>query len=148
MTFQSTIAVVACILIGLALLLAGLYQRKKLESCANWPQVMGTIRKAEVFRDPGPDSNGYFVRVLYDYSVDGAPYEGKKVGFADRAYVRKKSAEDVAERYTLNSSVPVYFNPEKPSEAVLTREYPDNKLLFVCGAGLLALAVIILAAHG
>jgi len=42
-------------------------------------------------------------------------------------------------------SVPVFYDPEKPSEAVLVREYPDSILLMVCGAGLLTLTAVILA---
>jgi hypothetical protein len=147
MTFQTTLAVISCILVGLAALLYGLYQRNKLQSCKTWPQAIATIRKAEVLRDTGPDSSGYLVSVLYDYSVNGASHQGSRVGFRQRAYIRKKSAQAVVDRYPPNTTVPVFYDPEKPSEGVLVREYPDNVLLIVCGIGLLFLAVIILFAH-
>jgi hypothetical protein len=105
---------------------------------------MGTIRKAEVIQDTGPDSSGFFVSVLYDYSVDGAAHQGSKVGFRQRAYLRKKKAQEVVDRYQTNTAVAVFYDPEKPAEAVLVREYPDNVLLIVCGAGLLILVVVIL----
>jgi hypothetical protein len=147
MTFEATMAVIACTVIGLAALAGGVYQRTKLRSRETWPQVMGTIRKAEVIRDTGPDSSGYFVSVLYDYSVDGAPHQGSKIGLRQRAYIRKTTAQAVVDRYPPNTTVPVFFNPEKPSEAVLVREYPDNVLLMVCGIGLLTLVIVILVAR-
>lgn len=147
MSFEATIAIVSCILVGFSALLYGVYQRNKLQSCKNWPQVIATISKAEVLRDTGADSSGYLVSVLYDYSVHGESYQGSRVGFRQRAYIRKKNAQAVVDRYPPNTTVPVFYDPEKPSEGVLVREYPDNILLMVCGSGLLILVFIILIAH-
>jgi hypothetical protein len=146
MTFQAIIAVISCTVIGIGALLGGLYQRNRLRRGESWPQVIGTIRKAEVIRDTGPDSSGYFVSVLYDYSVNDAHYQGSKVGFRKRAYLRKKSAQMVVDRYAPNTTAPVFYDPEKLSEAVLVREYPDSFLLIVCGIGLLTLVAVILFA--
>jgi hypothetical protein len=147
MTFDSTLALISSTLIGLGALLAGLYQRNKLRTAQSWKQATGAIRKAEVIRDTGPDSSGYFVSVLYDYSVDGMPHQGRRVGFRSRAYIRKKSAQAVADRYPADASVAVFYDPEKPSDSVLVREYPDNVVLIVGGIGLLILAFVILVAH-
>ena len=147
MTFETTIAVLSSTLVGAGALFYGLYQRNKLRRCEAWPQVMGTIRKAEIVRDTGPDSSGFLVSVLYDYSVNGEPHQGDKVGFRHRSYVRKKSAEAVVARYPPNRSVPVFYDPEKPADAVLVREYPDSILLIVIGIGLLVLVVVILLAQ-
>ncbi len=144
MTFEATLAVIASTLIGLATLLGGLYQRSRLRKGESWPQVAGTIKKAEVIHDDGPDSNGYFVSILYDYSVGGEVHQGSKIGYHQRAYLRKKGAQEVADRYAPGTTVPVFYNPEKPSDAVLVREYPDSVTLIVCGAGLLGLSAVIL----
>jgi hypothetical protein len=147
MTFEATIGVTAAGLIGLGALAYGLYQRSRLRRCQAWPQAVATVRKTAVIHDSGPDSNGYFVSVLYDYTVDGARYEGSRVGFRDRAYIRKQSAQALADRFPPNTTVPAFYDPEKPAEAVLVREYPDSVLLVVCGIGLLILAGVILVAE-
>ncbi len=144
MTFETTAAVIACTFIGLALLLYSVYKRNQVRDCRNWPQTIGTITKAEVIADTGPDSNGYFVSVFYDYLVNGASHQGNRLELSRRAYVRKKSAESVVERYRTNTSIPVFYNPEKPSDAVLVRESPNTLLPMVCGIGLLTLVLVIL----
>jgi hypothetical protein len=144
MTFEATIAAISGTLVGLATLAGGLYQRIKVRSVGNWPQVVGTIKKAEVIRDDGSDSSGYFVSILYEYFVDGVSYQGTRVGFRQRAYVRKKNADAVVDRYRPNTTTSVFYNPEKPPEAVLVREYPDNVLLIVSGVGFLILTIVIL----
>ena len=147
MTFETILGVICCTLVGAVTLLCAIYQRTKLRSRETWPQVIGTIRKADVVQDTGPHSSGFFVSVRHDYSVNGAPHQGSKVGFRRRAYLLKNSAQEVVDRYRPNITVPVFYDPETPSEAVLVREYPDNVLLIVCGAGLLILVIVILLAR-
>ena len=94
------------------------------------------------------DSSGYAVSVSYDYVADGRRYTGTRVGFSRRQYARKKRAQAEAEKYPLNSSVAVYFDPEKPTDAVLTREYPDSMVMIVGGAGLMGLAAVLFVWSG
>jgi hypothetical protein len=136
-------ATVSCALIGGGLLPYAAYQRNKLQASRSWPQVMGKITKAELTIVRDADSSGYQVALLYDYVVDGARYGGTRIGFSQRTYTRKKRAQAEVDRYPVNSSVAVFFDPAKPSDAVLSREYPDNTLLFVFGGGILALAVVL-----
>jgi hypothetical protein len=137
-------ATAASALIGIAMLLGAVYKRNRLRLSMDWTQGSGIIRKVEVIRDPGPDSNGYFVNVAYDYSVGGANYQGKNIGLSRRAFVRKKSAQAVADRYPVNSPVAVFYDPEKPSDCILVREAPDTIVMTVSGIGLLGLAIVIL----
>jgi hypothetical protein len=137
-------AEVSCALIGGVLLAVGLYQRSRLQASQSWQQAMGTITKAEIEIVRDADSSGYQVSVLYDYVVDGVHYAGKRIRFSDRSYVRKKRAQAELDRYPVNSSVLVYFDPAKPSDAVLSREYPDRIMLMISGMCLLVLAAVIL----
>jgi hypothetical protein len=70
MTFETILGIICCTLVGLVVLLCGIYQRTNLRSREIWPQVIGTVRKAEVIRDTVPDCCGYFVSVRYDHSVN------------------------------------------------------------------------------
>lgn len=127
MIFETILGVICCTLVGAVTLLCAIYQRTKLRSCEAWPRVIGTIRKDEVVQDTGPDSSGFFVSVRYDYSVNEAPHQGSKVGFRRRAYLLKNSAKEVVDRYQPNITVPVFYDPETPCEAVLVREYPTTR---------------------
>ncbi len=144
MSFESAIGTASCALIGAGLLAYGFYQRSKVRASQSWPQVMGTITKAEILLDRGPDSSGYSIVVLYDYTVDGVRHTGKRIGFSQRSTSRKKRAQERLDRYPVNSTVPVFFDPANPTDAVLVREYPDATLLTVLGSGLLVLAAVIL----
>jgi hypothetical protein len=94
--------------------------------------------------DDQQDSNSYVLLVEYEYLVDGARFLGKRIGFSKRTYLRKKRAQAELERYPVSTSVPVYFDPSKPADAVLVREYPDVMILIVSGICLLALVLVIL----
>lgn len=64
--------------------------------------------------------------VTYEYTVEGVNYRGSKINFAE-----KISGEDIApmlNNYPEGKIVPVYYNPAKPSEAVLERELPSGIL--------------------
>jgi len=87
---------------------------------------MGILRNAEVIRDTGLDSSGYFVSAVYDYSVDGESHRGSRAGFRQRFYIRKNSAQAIVDRYLPDVSAAVFYDPKKPSEAVLLRKYPDS----------------------
>jgi hypothetical protein len=137
-------AEVSCALIGGGLLAVSLYQRSRLQASQSWQQVMGTITKAEVEIVRDADSSGYQVSVLYEYEVNGVRYMGKRIRFSDRSHARKKRAQAELDLYPVNSSVTVFFDPAKPSDAVLSREYPDRNMLMFFGVGLLVLAAVIL----
>ena len=77
-----------------------------------------------MIRDSGPDSSGYFVSVLFDYSINGTSHQGSRVGFCNRAYIRKKTAQAVVDRYPPGAAVAVFYDLAKPSESVLVCEYP------------------------
>jgi hypothetical protein len=141
MSFEKTIGMAGGAVVGCGLLAAGLYQKRQLRASQDWLQVTGTITKADLLRDTGADSNGYCVSVLYDYTVNGIAHAGNRIAFRKRWYVRKKRALAELERYLVNSSVPVYYDPEKPANAVLARESQDVPILIVSGVALLGIVV-------
>ncbi len=131
MAFESMAAIFSSTLIGLIMLISGgVYKRIRISASKSWQQVEGTIVHSGIERDAGADSNGYMVLVSYEYAVNGVPYTGSRVGFGKRFYLRRKSAEAVAAKYRVNFRVPVYFDPTKPDDALLARNYPDS--IFLC----------------
>jgi hypothetical protein len=144
MAFESMAAMFSSALIGLIMLISGMYRRSRISASQSWQQVEGTIVHSGVERDPGHDSRGYRVLVSYEYAVNGVQYTGSRVGFDQRFYLRKKSAEAVAGKYPVTSRVPVYFDPAKPDDVVLARNYPDSIFLCIGGIVMLLLAVLVL----
>ena len=144
MRFETSVATASCTLIGFGLLIYGLYQRRKLRESRSWPRVQGTITRATIGQDNQQESNSYLLLVKYDYVVDGARYTGTRIGFSERTYLRKKRAQAELDRYPVSSGVSVYFDPRRPADAVLVREYPDIMILIVSAVFLLGLALVML----
>ncbi len=144
MAFESMAAMISSALVGLIMLIGGVYWRIRISASQRWQQVEGTIVHCGVEHDTGPDSNGYMVLVSYEYVVNGVRYTGSRVSFSKRFYLRRKKAEAVAAMYRVNSRVPVYCDPAKPDDAVLARNYPGSIFLCVGGIVMLLLAVLVL----
>jgi len=144
MAFQSVAAMFSCALVGLIMLISGMFRRSRISASQSWQQVEGTIVHSGVERDPGPDSNGYMVLVSYEYAVNGVRYTGSRVGFGKRFYLRRKRAEAEAAKYRVDSRVPVYCDPAKPDDAVLARNHPDSIFLCIGGIVMLLLSVLVL----
>lgn len=104
---------------------------------------MGTVREAGLQNYPG-DRN-YHIQLLYEYEVSGVGYTGQRIEFGRRGYARRKSAQTQLAHYPVNSSVIVFFNPEKPDDAVLERNAPYSLFSLLMGMLSLAFALIILA---
>ena len=142
MSFEKSIAMVSSAAIGSVMLGCGIYQKRKVQESQAWQQATATISKAELFYDSGADSQGYSVDLTYDYVIDGVRHTGSRIGFRKRWYLRKKRAEEELARYLVNSSLPVYYNPVNPADAVLAREAADGTMMIVMGIALLVLAVV------
>ena len=142
---MQTIGLVMSTLTGTGLLLVGLYQRRKIWVSQDWPQTVGTITKARVEKEESigeyGNSTSYSPRVEYDYVVNGVRLTGKKIGFGRHAYMRARRAEADLSRYPLNSTVTVFFDPEKPSDAVLVKEAPSSMMLIIGGILILGITV-------
>lgn len=144
MTVEATGYLVICVVVGIALIAYGFYQRSRLRESESWVPSTATIGKAELLTGNTTDSVEYRISIVYQYMANGVSYTGQRVGFGPRSYLRKKRAQAELERYPVNSTVVAYFNPEKPEDAVLVREAPSNILYLVMGVSLLGLAAGIL----
>ena len=135
---------ITCAAIGITLMAYTIYQRRKIRASEDWQAATGTITDAKVAVSQSSDGTTYSLAVSYEYVVNGSVYTGSRIEFGyARAYMTKKSAEAQLTRYPVQSSVVVYFNPEKPREAVLIRKATYTVLYFFLGLALLALGLII-----
>lgn len=135
---------------GVALLVSSERSKKKAGLSQNWPAVPGIVIVSEVRESHSTDEDGhtstsYYPHVEYSYTANGISYTGKQISFGGvLGRSNPSAAQDVVARYPLNAPVTVYYNPEKPSEAVLERALSGGgKAAKIIGIILIVLSVII-----
>lgn len=134
------------LLLGVIFLIVGLVAMKRAKAAQSWPSISGTVDRTDVVQHEDSDSEGnssvtYEPVVEYSYSVMGQPYTGKRIAFGTNRYNYKK-AEEIVTRYQAGSRVNVYYNPEKPKDAVLETVAAGGKLLTILGAVMSAVGVV------
>ena len=113
--------------IALYLLIHNSRSKKKAGESQNWPAAPGTITVSEVreSRTTDEDDNvkiDYYPYVEYTYFAGGQAQTSKLISFGGtRGYSRPQPAQEVLQKYPLHGSVMVYYNPQKPQEAVLEK---------------------------
>ncbi|MCX7028461.1 MAG: DUF3592 domain-containing protein [Spirochaetes bacterium] len=139
--------------VGAGLGFGGFQSRKKSKTAAAWPTVPGTITSAEVetHRSSGMSSKGHSTTrvsyepvVKYSYSVEGKEFKGKNIGLTTVS-TGKGAAEKRIEALTSNPKLKVYYNPNDPKEACLDPKAGGSIGMFVIGAALLLLGIVVLA---
>ena len=115
-TGPSPIAGVVFSLIGISLALYGwiAWGWTTIDS-SEWPQVTGKVTKSLVVGD--------IFDLRYVFQVDGKEYSSKRIDYAAgrsnwRGSLRSSQS---AKKYPLGKEVTVYYDPSKPSRAVLIK---------------------------
>lgn len=136
--------------LGLGLVLYSNKSKKKAGESQNWPAAPGTITVSEIRESRSTDDDGnvsvyYYPHVEYSYNVGGQPQTGKQVAFGGtQGYATPNQAEMTVKIYPVNSSVTVYYNPQKPQEACLVRSVGKGaKTARVMGIILLVISLLI-----
>lgn len=119
------------------------FTRRKVAQAASWPATLGAVTLSTLQMRHSSDGSTPYPVVHYAYQVMGQPYQGSKV--RPGPDVGGSGARKVVDRYPVGAQVMVYYNPEKPSEALLERGTPGFiKLfwiilialdIFLCGLG-------------
>ena len=127
------------LIIGVSLVLINFFARKKAQESIGWPATNGEITHAGVRRESSVDADGdtsysYYPDVQYRFRAAGQEFVGDKITFGMRTgYGRSSKAQEIANRYPVGSRVQVYYNPQKPSEAVLDRSAKNSVVLLIVG---------------
>ena len=96
-----------------------------------------TVEKSEVYSSGHGESTTYHLDLEYEYSVADRRYIGRKIGMANIMYDSKENAMEILKQYPVGKEIQIYFDPEEPELAVITREEPGNGLMTITLAGLL-----------
>jgi hypothetical protein len=73
--------------------------------------------------------------------VNNQAFYGTTIAHVGRSFSSPAQAQTVLARYPLNAPVVVYYNPAKPSDAVLERKAPGSNFLIWVGAAILLLVL-------
>lgn len=119
----------------------------RINESKRWPTAKGNIRESRMEEYTGYDSHGYVLVVLYTYTVKGREYKSNRLYFYDYQSKSRRGVEKDLLLYPVGKMVTVYYNPRKPSEAVLDRNIPIWLIIFslfftsfllFCGVNLLS----------
>jgi hypothetical protein len=141
--------VLVLLALGIFLIVFSVRSRKKAEESQAWPNTTGSITLSEVKRivnrdDDGNESYAFIPSVEFSYSVAGQSYSGKRLAFGGSIAQKDPAAvQKGLERYPVGAQVTVYYNPEKPSEAVLERQAGGIKWAMTLGILCLVLSFCI-----
>jgi hypothetical protein len=128
--------IAVAVLVGFSVIFSIVQTRQKMNATKAWPYTEGRIIQCVVEKRPHTESYQtgntrstrtvyrYHPVVIYEYTVSGQPYVGRRIrygGFEQIGYVSSTSAQDEAGRYPEGSIQPVYYNPAKPIESVLSQ---------------------------
>lgn len=113
--------------IGVGALIWGYGSYKKSQEAKSWPTTEGKVISSEVDSRFSRSKGGtrsrhktnYSAKVLFEYDVDGKTYTSDKVSLAEYSSSVRSEAQQVVDKYPVNESVIVYYDPTNPEIAIL-----------------------------
>lgn len=133
-------AIVVVAIIGLALLLFGLFQVRKLRASQSWLTAAGMVREVTVDYHAATDeedSDSYTPVVKYGFGVGGRPYVGTRIRFDAKGFSSQAAARASVAGFQPGTPVTVFYNPANPADCVLERKNTTGYVLMIVGAVLL-----------
>lgn len=128
----SVVPVVGVILIMALLAGRGRGAAKRAQSWPTTPgQIMfsGTEPRRSHSGEGGYHTSHYPI-VQYAYQINGQVFQSNKLHIGSEVgYGMKRHAEKIVASFPIGAVVPVYVNPQNPSEAVLKPTAPASKIL-------------------
>lgn len=90
----------------------------------SWPQVPCTITRSEVESHSSSDGTTYSIGISFRYTYEGREYAGGSYHFSSSSSSGRKGKQRVISRYPVGSEAQCWVNPDKPEQAVLSRDIP------------------------
>ncbi|MEZ5442385.1 MAG: DUF3592 domain-containing protein [Lysobacterales bacterium] len=142
-------------LLGVVVLLIGLYLAWLGWRSQDWPSVAGVVDTVQVQQSKGGSASAaqrqpsWHVQLRYRYDVDGRSRVGERYSFtrgvrASDDYPDEALARAAAAGWTVGKPLPVYYDPLRPDEAVLERGIgPASFIPAGLGVGLMLLGLLL-----
>jgi hypothetical protein len=94
--------------------------RRRMSQVSTWPSTMGTVVSSEIeLRSDSDSGTTEYPAVTYSYQVNGQAYQNEKL--APGPEIGGSGARKVVAKYPAGAQVMVFYDPQKPSDAVLER---------------------------
>ena len=84
----------------------------------NWPSASGTVIASGVKKIASKGLRQYEPDIRYFYKVDTSEYQSDKYSIT-AARGTRQWADDLAQHYSANTGIMIFYNPEKPGHAVI-----------------------------
>ncbi len=100
---------------------------KKRKQILKWPQTTAQVINSKITTTSAPGPRHYAV-VEYTYQIAGRDYTSS--GFSNKLQDGKiETAQAILSRYPVGNTVTVYYNPNKPEQALLERTTQFSPLM-------------------
>ena len=141
-------------LVGAVLLVIDSRKNKKRDNVEteDWSTTGGKILSVRIdeHESPRSDKNGTHVDITYEpivdfvYVVDNVEHHGNKVFPGESANLGQKTAQEILDKYPVNSYVPVRYNPRDPSVSSLEEhQFQSSNRVLLAGRVLVAFGICV-----
>jgi hypothetical protein len=132
------------LLIGLTGLLNAGWNFKQDRASLSWPETTGRIINSDVeVAHRSDDFTKYEVRVHYAYDVNGQAHESRRLRFGSSGFKERSEANKLRRRFRSGEEVSVYYDPAKPTRAVLLRGTQNHWPQFIAFGICLTVSLLI-----
>jgi hypothetical protein len=106
-------------LLGLIVAALSWHQLGVAKAMLTWPETEGTVTSSlySSYREPGESFDSYSRSMSVSYVVNGQSYAYEQIGRVGEVEAKKNEPP-----YTVGQKVKIFYDPERPSTASLTRE--------------------------
>ena len=117
------VPVVLLIIFGIFMYRRNQQSKAAKEAAQTWPGTMGVVLSSSVQSRRSGNSTSTYPVVIYQYQVNGKPYQGQTIKAGEQFFNVRVigEAQATANRYPVGAQVMVYYNPAKPQESALER---------------------------
>lgn len=148
MILGGIVAGLGFLILGIVYLSRGISRRQMAARSQQWPVTEGRIHSASVKTEMRSDSEGsrmkvYVPEASYSYAVAGENYEGNVIRFGVEqfGYAVVAPAQKHIELYRAGAAVPVHYDPNDPSTAVLEPGESGGLRNLIAGAMFLLIGI-------
>jgi Protein of unknown function (DUF3592) len=141
---MSLVVVITLLILGLCVSIHLVCSLRRQAAAQQWPATTGKILVSTMSQ--GDES--WFPKICYGYTVHGEDYTTEQLHFYVTTGKTKAVIQRLLSNYPVGRSVPVYYNPRKPTEAVLDRRFrPIHHLFWLIAAIVLIASSVIIFLH-
>lgn len=126
--------------LGIMIVIMNRKSQKKADASHSWAASTGMLISAEVKESESvPDEFHqskpiFYPEVIYEYSVGGQKYSGRRLSFGgSETFATWQAASDRISTFTRGLAVTVYYDPSNPGNSVLSRVAKKSSLGLILG---------------